>query len=237
MSSTTVQLKNISDLAKLYLHHSHSVKQQTARKRKSGLLEDEDSSKLSKMDSLKDSNDFSTVGKTRDSLDRAFYKDLFGIFTFALANSLVIKIDLVPKEALEKWLMYLREELPTVAFKCSTQQQRSNLKSKMLPLGGRMKESKMLPLGGRMNICKIFKSVDSFNAVEIPSSCPLNLDEMMFENETQIKPTEQGEGPGNPAEVDESMEDDGSKRNRNSATSRQNEKLDTAAGMLNIKMR
>ena len=36
-------------------------------------------------------------------------------------------IDLVPKEALEKWLKYLREELPTVAFKCSTQQQRLNL--------------------------------------------------------------------------------------------------------------
>ncbi|XP_072989909.1 guanine nucleotide-binding protein-like NSN1 isoform X2 [Typha latifolia] len=40
---------------------------------------------------------------------------------------LLNKIDLVPKEAVEKWLKYLREELPTVAFKCSTQQQRSNL--------------------------------------------------------------------------------------------------------------
>lgn len=36
-------------------------------------------------------------------------------------------IDLVPKEAVQKWLTYLREELPAVAFKCSTQQQRSNL--------------------------------------------------------------------------------------------------------------
>jgi nuclear GTP-binding protein len=35
--------------------------------------------------------------------------------------------DLIPKEVAEKWLKYLREELPTVAFKCSTQQQRSNL--------------------------------------------------------------------------------------------------------------
>lgn len=35
--------------------------------------------------------------------------------------------DLVPREAVEKWLTYLREELPTVAFKCSTQKQRSNL--------------------------------------------------------------------------------------------------------------
>ncbi|KAL4365464.1 hypothetical protein AHAS_Ahas07G0108700 [Arachis hypogaea] len=30
-------------------------------------------------------------------------------------------------EAVEKWLKYLREELPTVAFKCSTQEQRSKL--------------------------------------------------------------------------------------------------------------
>lgn len=36
-------------------------------------------------------------------------------------------LDLVPREAVEKWLKYLREELPTVAFKCSTQEQRSNL--------------------------------------------------------------------------------------------------------------
>lgn len=35
--------------------------------------------------------------------------------------------DLVPREAVEKWLKYLREELPAVAFKCSTQEQRSNL--------------------------------------------------------------------------------------------------------------
>lgn len=40
---------------------------------------------------------------------------------------LLNKIDLVPREAVEKWLKYLREELPAVAFKCSTQQQRSNL--------------------------------------------------------------------------------------------------------------
>ncbi|XP_023753203.1 guanine nucleotide-binding protein-like NSN1 [Lactuca sativa] len=40
---------------------------------------------------------------------------------------LLNKIDLVPREAAEKWLKYLREELPAVAFKCSTQQQKSNL--------------------------------------------------------------------------------------------------------------
>ena len=34
---------------------------------------------------------------------------------------LLNKIDLVPKENVEAWLKYFREELPTVAFKCSTQ--------------------------------------------------------------------------------------------------------------------
>lgn len=37
------------------------------------------------------------------------------------------KIDLVPREAVESWLKYLRNEYPTVAFKASTQSQRSNL--------------------------------------------------------------------------------------------------------------
>ncbi|KAG0569973.1 hypothetical protein KC19_6G129400 [Ceratodon purpureus] len=40
---------------------------------------------------------------------------------------LLNKIDLVPREVAEQWLKYLREELPTVAFKCNTQQQRTNL--------------------------------------------------------------------------------------------------------------
>lgn len=40
---------------------------------------------------------------------------------------LLNKIDLVPRDVVEKWLKYLRQELPTVAFKCSTQSQRTNL--------------------------------------------------------------------------------------------------------------
>jgi nuclear GTP-binding protein len=38
--------------------------------------------------------------------------------------------DLVPKEAAEAWLKYLREEMPAIAFKCSTQKQSSNLSRK-----------------------------------------------------------------------------------------------------------
>jgi len=36
--------------------------------------------------------------------------------------------DLVPKEVAEAWLKYLRQELPTLAFRCSTQKQAVNLK-------------------------------------------------------------------------------------------------------------
>ncbi|KAG6487084.1 hypothetical protein ZIOFF_055666 [Zingiber officinale] len=49
-----------------------------------------------------------------------------GIF-FSFFFCKMISFNLVPREAVEKWLTYLREELPTVAFKCSTQKQRSNL--------------------------------------------------------------------------------------------------------------
>ncbi|KAG6385358.1 hypothetical protein SASPL_154191 [Salvia splendens] len=52
---------------------------------------------------------------------------------------LLNKIDLVPREAAEKWLKYLREELPAVAFKCSTQEQKSNLGWKSAPKAGKTK--------------------------------------------------------------------------------------------------
>jgi len=46
---------------------------------------------------------------------------------------LLNKMDLVPREAGERWLKYFREELPTVAFKCSTQQQGAGLKQAKMP--------------------------------------------------------------------------------------------------------
>ena len=36
-------------------------------------------------------------------------------------------VDLVPREAVEAWLKYLRQFAPTIAFKCSTQRQSANL--------------------------------------------------------------------------------------------------------------
>ncbi|KAE8583133.1 hypothetical protein XENTR_v10020437 [Xenopus tropicalis] len=44
------------------------------------------------------------------------------------------KIDLVPKPVVEKWLKYLRNEFPTVAFKASTQQQNKNLQQSRVPV-------------------------------------------------------------------------------------------------------
>ena len=54
---------------------------------------------------------------------------------------------MVPREAGEKWLKYFREELPCVAFKCSTQQQGTGLKQ------GRMPSTKSLQEGLTVSIC------------------------------------------------------------------------------------
>lgn len=47
--------------------------------------------------------------------------------------------DLVPREVAEAWLTYLREELPTVGFKCSTQKQAAHLSQGRTPKAGRGK--------------------------------------------------------------------------------------------------
>ncbi|KAL4607699.1 hypothetical protein ACB092_09G193800 [Castanea dentata] len=143
------------------LEQKKALRKERAQKRKLGLLEDDDSSKLATSASPGELNvkDISTgVGKNRDNSDRAFYKELVKVIEASdvilevldardplgtrcvdMENLvmkagpnkhlvlLLNKIDLVPREAVEKWLKYLREELPAVAFKCSTQEQRSNL--------------------------------------------------------------------------------------------------------------
>ncbi|KAK6044808.1 hypothetical protein COOONC_17687, partial [Cooperia oncophora] len=40
---------------------------------------------------------------------------------------LLNKIDLVPRENVTKWLTYLRAQMPTIAFKASTQEQNTNI--------------------------------------------------------------------------------------------------------------
>ncbi|KAK9987038.1 hypothetical protein SO802_031989 [Lithocarpus litseifolius] len=138
-----------------------------AQKRKLGLLEDDDSSKLATPASPGELNvkDISTgVRKNQDNSDRAFYKELVKVIEASyvilevldardpLSTRFVDMENLVMKAGpdkhlvlllnkignlllslplslliMHKWLKYLREELPAVAFKCSTQEQRSNL--------------------------------------------------------------------------------------------------------------
>ena len=57
----------------------------------------------------------------------------FGEICVSRESWRVLRADLVPKEVAEAWLKYLREELPTVAFKCSTQRQATNLSQRRLP--------------------------------------------------------------------------------------------------------
>ncbi|XP_059626145.1 guanine nucleotide-binding protein-like NSN1 [Cornus florida] len=142
------------------LEQKKAARKERAQKRKLGLLEDDDNSKLDGIDLAKEKafDDSVGIGKSRDNYDRAFYKELVKVIE---ASDVILevldardplgtrcidmekmvmragpdkhlvlllnKIDLVPREAAEKWLKYLREELPAVAFKCSTQEQRSNL--------------------------------------------------------------------------------------------------------------
>ncbi|GAA0140340.1 hypothetical protein LIER_35221 [Lithospermum erythrorhizon] len=141
--------------AKAELEQNKAARKERAKKRKLGLLEEEDDVSMKK-ESV--GEETLPVSKIRDNSERAFYKELVKVIEASdvilqvldardplgtrcsdmekmvmksgAEKRLVLllnKIDLVPREAAEKWLKYLREELPTVAFKCSTQEQKSNL--------------------------------------------------------------------------------------------------------------
>ncbi|XP_009612778.1 guanine nucleotide-binding protein-like NSN1 [Nicotiana tomentosiformis] len=143
------------------LEQKKAARKERAKKRKLGLIEDDDMNKPADMASMveeRENDDSTTFVKIRDNSERAFYKELVKVIeasdvilevldardplgTRCLDMEKMVmrsgpekhlvlllnKIDLVPREAAEKWLKYLREELPTVAFKCSTQEQKSNL--------------------------------------------------------------------------------------------------------------
>ncbi|CAH8343569.1 unnamed protein product [Eruca vesicaria subsp. sativa] len=134
------------------IEQKKAARKERAKKRKLGLLVEDDDTKT---------EDSTRVVNVRDNSERSFLKELVKVIELsdvilevldardplgtrctelekmvseAGPNKhhvlLLNKIDLVPREAVEKWLKYLREEYPAVAFKCSTQEQRSNLGGK-----------------------------------------------------------------------------------------------------------
>lgn len=144
------------------LEQKKAARKERAKKRKLGLLENDNMSNMDDNSLNREKTDFqvdsASAGKSKDNSDRAFYRELAKVIEASdvilevldardplgtrcvdmekmvmksgAEKHLVLllnKIDLVPREAVEKWLKYLREELPAVAFKCSTQEQKSNL--------------------------------------------------------------------------------------------------------------
>ncbi|CAN4098074.1 unnamed protein product [Withania somnifera] len=179
------------------LEQKKAARKERAKKRKLGIVEDDDVNTLADMASGeqnfmedKGRNDSTTSVKIRDYSERAFYKELVKLIdasdvilevldardplgTRCLdmekmvmrsgpGKHLVLllnKIDLVPREAAEKWLKYLREELPAVAFKCSTQEQKSNLGWKSSSKAG--KTTNLLQTSdclGAENLIKLLKN-------------------------------------------------------------------------------
>ena len=86
-------------------------------------------------------------------------------------------VDLVPKESVEKWLTYLREELPTVAFKCNTQEQRTKLGWRSSKLDKTSNVSQSSDCLGAENLIKLLKNysrsheVAYFNVLEMIGVC------------------------------------------------------------------
>ncbi|CAN4093637.1 unnamed protein product [Withania somnifera] len=147
-----------------------------AKKRKLGLLEDEDMSKLEDLTSTKGKEikggrviDGSASFVKQRVLDA---RDPLGTCCLDMEKMvmgagpekhivLLNKIDLIPREDAEKWLKYLREELPTVAFKCSTQEQKSNLGWKPSSKAGKSKTSNLLQTSdclGAKTLIKLLKN-------------------------------------------------------------------------------
>ena len=96
--------------------------------------------------------------------------------------------DLVPREAAEAWLKHLREELPTVAFKCSTQKQRENTGQrragrKEAPLSASadhgMAGSACLGADMLVQLLKKYSLAAGMKqAITVGESCPVSLDGM-----------------------------------------------------------
>lgn len=98
-----------------------------------------------------------------------------GVHRNANIYFLILYLDLVPREAAEKWLKYLREELPAVAFKCSTQEQKSNLGWKSSSKAG--KTTNLLQTSdclGAENLIKLLKNYSRSHEVLLGSTSLLS---------------------------------------------------------------
>ncbi|KAL9254345.1 Guanine nucleotide-binding protein-like NSN1-like protein [Drosera capensis] len=136
------------------LEQKKAARKERAKKRKLGLIENDETSMEDQALGSNDADDRVLRGKHGDVKDhsaRAFYKELVKVIeasdvilevldardplgtrcvdmeSMVLRSGPDKKLVLLLNKIVEKWLKYLREELPTVAFKCSTQQQRMNL--------------------------------------------------------------------------------------------------------------
>ncbi|TVU45869.1 hypothetical protein EJB05_05375, partial [Eragrostis curvula] len=200
------------------LEAKKEARKERARKRKLGLLEDEDIANLAsaasaqgtqfaEKDAAKENAPLA-VAKSHDHSERSFYKELVKVIEASdvilevldardplgtrcvdmekmvrkadpskrivlLLNKIdlvrkmtptcmrligFVVVDLVPKESVEKWLTYLREEMPTVAFKCNTQEQRTKLGWKSSKLDKTSNIPQSSDCLGAENLIKLLKN-------------------------------------------------------------------------------
>jgi len=76
---------------------------------------------------------------------------------------LLNKVDLIPRENVESWLKYLREELPTVAFKCSTQKGSVSTRSASAETAGGYSGADCL---GAENLLQLLKNYSRNNGLK-----------------------------------------------------------------------